>query len=84
MKVLHIALNDQGLRQEALCRALRSMGEYYEFDWIEEKKKGLANMRKELIRVCQLYKPDFIFMQIQAPDIIDPETIRKMKEGWAE
>jgi hypothetical protein len=77
MKILHIALNM--LRQDALCDALASLGEYHEIDWIKYKDThGVPALRNHIIQVSNEIKPDIVFMQLQTAGIIDPDTARQI------
>lgn len=84
MKILHIALNN--LRQASLCDALQEQGEYLEIDWINEvRRNGVQTFRRDLITRAQQFKPDLTFMQLQTPDIVDPETAKQIpgyKVNW--
>lgn len=77
MKILHIALNM--LRQDALCDALASLGEYREIDWIAYKDKhGVDALNRHIIQVAEEFQPDFTFMQIQTGGMVYPETAAKI------
>lgn len=85
-KVLHIALNDQGKRQEALCLALQSLGEYLEIDWMHQLQRiGLARLRRLIIDTARNFQPDLIFFQIQQSGVIDSQTLNSLpgyKVNW--
>jgi len=69
-RILHVALNYGTDNQPALERALRSMGEYKQIDW-----RKLGNRAgPELIRLCKEWNPSLVFMQLQTPGVISPET----------
>ena len=89
MKILHVALNYLGAHQFGLERMLQSLGEYTQFDWMAEQKRGGFNgvkkMRMSLIALAKRFKPDFTFFQIQSPDIFDLHTIQQIpgfKVNW--
>ena len=77
-KVLHVALN-AGEPQYGLRRMLSSFGEYKEFDWIKEEKKGIKHLRDSLIKISEEFNPDLTFVQIQRENVIDPYTASKLK-----
>jgi hypothetical protein len=71
-RIMHIALNAGGKRQEALCKALESMGEYLEIDWMAIRDKyGIAYLRNYILDMDKQFMPDLIFMQIQTAKVID-------------
>jgi hypothetical protein len=77
MRVLHIALNN--LRQDALCDALASLGEYREVDWIAEiNQKGLWGFRSDLIATAGEFQSELVFMQLQTPGIVDTGTAAQL------
>lgn len=44
---------------------------------------GVSDVNEKAISIAKEFKPDIIFMQIQAPDIIHNDTVRQMKETGA-
>jgi len=51
-------------------------------DYIE-LSTGAMDVNQEAVRIAREFKPDIIFMQIQAPSIISIETVKAMKETGA-
>jgi spore maturation protein CgeB len=78
-KILHIALNYGKDNQPALQRALRSLGQYRQIDWVAAGV-GLARKAKEAVEDWQ---PDLVFMQIQSGGVIDAGTISWIKDQGA-
>lgn len=79
-KVMHIGLNLKG--QTSLCKALGSLGKYKSINW-RKKLLSLNNsvnkLNNYILDTVNEFMPDFIFMQIQTPDIIFPSTISNIK-----
>lgn len=75
MKVLHVALNYLGVHQYGLLRMLQSLGEYHQFDWMAEQKKGHMAMQLKLKQFANQIKPDLVFFQIQGSEHFDYQTI---------
>jgi len=75
MKIYHIGL--AAGTNDGLCRELQKLGEYYE---INTSVKGLKH---QCVNEARAIKPDFIFMQIQSPDIIDARTVYQLKQTGA-
>jgi spore maturation protein CgeB len=44
-----------------------------------ELSSGHPNVNEEALRICADFRPDLVFMQIQAAGIIHPETVAKMR-----
>ena len=44
-----------------------------------ELSTGHPDVNNEAIRICEEFKPDLVFMQIQAENIIFPSTVEKIK-----
>ena len=80
MKILHIALN-YIVPQEALNLALSSFAsEYRQIDWMAlDKQMGTANLRKYIIDESNKFNPDITFMQVHNSDILDIDTVKKLK-----
>jgi hypothetical protein len=80
-KVLHIALNAGGKRQEALCKALESIGEYQEIDWMAIRDRhGIPFLRNHILNIKEQFNPDLIFMQMQTANIIDAVVADQLRE----
>jgi len=77
-RVLHIGLNFEG--QTSLTKALKTLGNYHSIDWRKELSIGISvsKFNDILLNVAKNINPDFIFMQIQTPDIILPSTVSKL------
>jgi spore maturation protein CgeB len=71
-KILHLALNN--LRQNSLCDALATLGEYKEIDWIKEQHQD--NFHQKVIDASKW--ADIVFMQLQTPGVITPELAKQM------
>lgn len=41
------------------------------------------NLNQEAIQIAQNFRPDIVFMQVQAPGVVSPDTVRAMKEAGA-
>jgi hypothetical protein len=81
-KVLHIALNAGGKRQEALCKAFEGIGEYQEIDWMAIRDRhGIAFLRNHILNIKDQFDPSLIFMQLQTPGIIDSVVADQLREG---
>lgn len=74
-RVLHVALNYMGDKQPALRRALESLGEYREFDWIAEEKAGPLMMRSKLLNLARDFVPTVTFMQIQRDGLLERSDV---------
>lgn len=76
-KVLHVGLNHKG--QSELANMLSSFGKYKFFDWQTIlKETDIVEMRSRLVKISKEFKPDFTFMQLQTPDVIDPITASQL------
>lgn len=69
MKIIHVALNAPGSPQLGLKRALASLGEVREIDWMANKRRGVST-GWQLIEFAVDFKPDLIFMQLQTEGVI--------------
>jgi len=78
-KILHIALNYGVDNQPALQRALRSLGQYRQIDWIAAD----ANLTKEIIENVEDWQPDLVFMQIQSKGAIDAGVVTWIRNRGA-
>ena len=67
-RVLHVALNYGSDNQPALQRALQSLGEYQQVDWMRLGKQT----EEVLAGICREWNPDLVFMQLQTPGIVSP------------
>lgn len=76
MKIFHLGLmvSPKG----SSCRAFRKQCDHY-----VAMSTGEPDVNAKAIAIAQNFKPDIIFMQIQAPGVIHNETVRQMKETGA-
>lgn len=57
----------------------RSFAPFYEYDWFNlARKNGLKQTHEDFIKFLQKNRPEYCFMQIQSPDAMDVETIKRM------
>ena len=78
MRVVHVALNAPGSPQHGLKRAMASLGEVREIDWMANQRRGISSGR-QLVELCHEFHPDLVFMQLQTANVIpvaDLEAIR--------
>lgn len=75
MKVLHIALKTNISPNIELVNALKSLGEYHEINWMPQQRRHLNDF---ILSESKRIKPDFTFMQIQEPNIINPEVAKQI------
>lgn len=75
MKTYHIGLCATPGTNNGLQRAFKSHAEYKE---IHTSHKDLNN---QVIKDCESFRPDIVFMQIQTPGIIHKETIRAIRNS---
>jgi len=78
LKILHIGLMVAPPPNDSSCKAFRANCDHY-----IGLSTGSANVNTEAIAITQKFKPDIIFMQIQAPNVIHLETVKAMKETGA-
>lgn len=77
--VLHIALNSEF--QKSLGKALGTLGKYSLIDWRNVlKDSDLKSLHRKILGAVYEYKTDFIFMQIQTPDIITKQLIDEINK----
>jgi spore maturation protein CgeB len=83
MKILHLALLAPGEPNLSPSRVMRELGhEVREIDWIKYRENhGLSTMRRHIVAINDEFKADVVFMQIQAPDIIDNHTAERLKRN---
>lgn len=84
MKILHIGFEVPSLRAalaEAALDGHSEPGEYYKFlDWSSwtAMPGNIPNLHKNTIEVAKEFNPDLTFMQIQAPNVFDADTVSKI------
>lgn len=74
MKILHVGLCAAPGTNNGLQRAFKAAGEYREI------YTGHKNLNAQIINDCAEFKPDIVFMQVQTPNIIYPETMRQIRD----
>lgn len=74
MKIYHIGLCATQGTNNGLQRAFRNVSEYHEVH------TGHPDLHNQILNDVRAFKPDLVFMQIQTPNIVSINTIRKMKE----
>lgn len=84
IKVLYLPLNYGSVVQNGMYDAIRDSGCDLEvFDYFtlwENNKKNTSEIRKRLVNKAVHYQPDIVLLQIQHTNIIDGNTIAKIKE----
>ena len=78
MKIIHVALNSPGSPQHGLKRALASLGEVREIDWMANQRRGRSNGR-ELVELAIRLQPDLVFMQLQTGGVIAPSDLETLR-----
>ncbi len=75
-KIFHIGLcvDPKGIVNAMQKAFLDNSSEYRELNC------GVSNINEQAISIASEFKPDIVFMQIQAPDIIRPQTVEKLKQ----
>lgn len=77
LSIYHIGMYAEREQQHYLRTMLSMLGDYYEDDWeIELKKRGKDGFRKYVIERSQ--KADIVFMQLQTPNVLDVNTVKRM------
>ena len=74
MRIIHVALNAPGSPQHGLKRALASLGEVREIDWMALQRQGQSTGR-HLFQMVQEWQPDLVFMQLQTEGVIAPVVL---------
>lgn len=73
MKIYHIGLCANPGTNNGLQRAFRKVSEY------KEIHTGHSNLNAQIIKDCEAFRPDIVFMQVQTPNIIHVETMRSIR-----
>ena len=76
MKLLHIAL---GTHQKAMIKAFDDHFKAKHYDWTQ-KQSTPHLINEDVLQIANEFMPEVIFMQLQTPDIITPETVKKLSE----
>ncbi len=78
MKLFHLGLCVAEHPHDGLRRGLmQNCSEYYELNC------GVSNVNERAQAICGDFRPDLVFMQVQAPGIISSETVRLMRATGA-
>lgn len=80
--ILHIRLDAPSYSSDAIEKGFRENGfEYHSLSWQNYRFSfGIEGLRSEIIRLQSEINPDYIFLHIQVPDIIDAATAKKLSE----
>jgi spore maturation protein CgeB len=73
LKIYHIGLCATPGTNNGLQRAFRKVSQY------KEVYSGNPDMNNQAVKDIFTFKPDIVFMQIQTPNVIHAETIKKIK-----
>jgi hypothetical protein len=79
-RVLHVHLNTSAEPQRSLCNALASLATadgYVRVDWTS--LATLAQRHQAVVEAAARLKPTFVFMQLQRPDVLAPETVAEVR-----
>lgn len=79
MKLLHIGLCANGHPYSGLQEALSDKFDYAEISTNQPHDE----LNKQAVSLSKIFNPDIVFIQIQSPNIILPETISKIRETGA-
>lgn len=84
-KVLYLPLNYGDVTQNGVCDAFKDAGcnlKVFDYFYIyEAHRRTKSTVRKKLLEVAMEFKPDLIHMQIQHTNVIDANTINKIKRA---
>lgn len=75
MKTLHIGLSATPNTNNGLQKAWKKVGEYREIH------TSHPHLNSQIIADCKDFKPDIVFMQLQAPNIVHTATIRAIRHN---
>lgn len=78
-RVLYVHLETKADPQAGLDRALRKLGSggYAKVAWMEYE---YGPRQTAIVEAAAKLKPTFIFLQLQTPNAVSPETIRRVRE----
>lgn len=81
-RVLHVSLNTSADPQAAQVRALQMLGSegYKEIRWFADYGQDSSARQKAILDATFELKPSVVFMQLQAPNVVDITTIKKIRE----
>lgn len=69
----------QKRQKTGLRDALGATGRLIEYDYqLEAQRRGIREMREELIGLARDWEPHLILLQVHSPDLIDLATIREL------
>lgn len=84
MKIYHIALRTTAEPQSGLLKALSSLGEYREVDWvIFRDSRKIDSLNRHIVSAVSEFQPDVIFCQVQTPSIINASTVRQFGSAFS-
>lgn len=79
-RVVHFHLGTETDPQAGLVRAIRSLAVdesvYRKVDWVSH-----PDYEEKTLVCCAEVRPTLVFMQIQTPDVVSPEMIRRLREA---
>jgi len=81
-KVLHFRLDAPQYSSEFMRRGFIEAGyEYHGINWQQIKfDEGVFGFQARAIEAAKQIEPDLIFIHIQSPEIIDPETCKELSD----
>lgn len=74
MKILHVGLCATPGTNNGLQRAFKKVAEYREI------YTGHKKLNAEILKQCIEFNPDILFMQVQTPNVIWPETMKQVRQ----
>lgn len=74
MKIFHLGLCVGPPPFDSMAKAFKANCTEY-----RELSTGSKNVNSEAIRICEEFRPDIVFMQIQAQNIISIETVKAIR-----
>lgn len=78
MKVLHIGLDAAKTPPSSLTKTFHKY-----FDTVHELHTGNANLNAQIQSLCENYKPDVVFMQIQEAGKVNNESLKCLRHTGA-
>jgi spore maturation protein CgeB len=81
MKILFIGIFDKNEPNTALRNAFKKhSSQYTEIAWHLTRSKHL---QYDVVNLCKKFKPELVFLQLQSPNSITTDTLRKIKSYGA-
>lgn len=74
LKIYHIGLCATPNTNNGLQRAFKKVGQY------KEIHTSHKDFNAQIIRDCESFKPDLVFIQIQTPNVIKVETVKAIRK----